>query len=77
MNIDRQKVLTTLANPKWETLMYLDLLDIATPKSRLTLHNQAVNTLNSLVQEAHADGRADWENLYRGCLEKLRTGYDL
>lgn len=78
MNIECQEILITLTNPRWKAQMYLDLIKAqAESQHRITLHNQAVATLDALVQEAHAEGRTDLETFYRSCLEKLRTGYDL
>ena len=53
----------------WKTCMCLDLM---AAQSRLAEHIRTARTLEDLIQRdpAHAE-------LYRGCLEKLRTGYDL
>lgn len=78
MNIECQEILITLANPRWKAQMYLDLIKAqAESQHRITLHNQAVNTLTALVRQTHAEGKISLESLYRGCLSKLREGYDL
>lgn len=53
----------------WKTDLYQSLINA---QARQAEHDQTVRTLQDLIQ--HDPERAD---LYRGCLDKLRTGYDL
>ena len=53
----------------WKTELYQSLINA---QARQAEHDQTVRTLRYLIKRdpEHAD-------LYRGCLDKLRTGYDL
>jgi hypothetical protein len=53
----------------WKTAMYLDLMEA---QFNTAEHDRTIQTLESLVKSdpEHAE-------LWRGCLEKIRAGYDL
>lgn len=59
----------------WKTSMYLDLWNALSLKQ--PEHDRTVRTLKGLIAHAQERGDADMERLFRQCLAKLESGYDL
>ena len=61
----------------WKTAMYLDTIDAQSVPTRKAEHDRTVRTLKGLIAHARERGDADMERLFRQCLAKLESGYDL
>lgn len=61
----------------WKTSMYLDLMDAQSAPARKAEHDRTAETLKDLIAHAQERGDEDMEALFRRCLAKLESGYDL